>query len=96
MYRYRRGPALVLWNRRFRGLSDKLQDSSHLLTRDPIFLDQFIDAHVLEVFENHRNRRASAAEYPSAATPSRDALHSGALRPIEIHDLRSYSENTLP
>jgi hypothetical protein len=57
----------------------KLQDSLNLLTRNPEFLDQLIDAHVLKVLEYRRYGRASASEYPRTTTLAGNALHSGAL-----------------
>ena len=46
-------------------------------------LDQLVKAHVLKVFEDHGNRRARSAEDPGAAALAGDALHGGALRPVE-------------
>ena len=60
MFRCRKEPASGAGGGHFRRVRGELQDGFHLLTRNSEFLDDFVNAHVLKVLENSRNRRASA------------------------------------
>src|ERR1035437_6523234 len=54
-----------------------------------------LGTHAGEVFKQNLHRRSGSPWHPRAADFSGDALHRGALRPIETHDPRSFTENTL-
>jgi hypothetical protein len=73
-------------------MSGELQDSLDLFARHSKFVDEFVNAHILQVLENSRDGRASPPENPRAATLARNAFYGRTLRPIKTwHDPRSFS-----
>jgi hypothetical protein len=70
---------LMAGGRRVRSVRSELQDSLNLLAGNPEFLDQFINAHVLQVLEHRGNGSSRTPENPCAAAFTGDALHSRTL-----------------
>src|SRR5580698_6825930 len=67
-----------------KALAGKVQDGPYFLRRDVENLRDLVDRHTgLKIFEHRLNRHPRSTEYPRAAYLAGDALHGGALRPIE-------------
>src|SRR3954449_5569258 len=61
----------------------ELEDGSHLLARHIELFDDFVDAEILEVFDDRGHRQAGALEHPYATDFVGDALDGGALGPVK-------------
>jgi hypothetical protein len=73
-------------------MSGELQNSLDLFARHAQFVDEFGDAHILQVLENSRDRCASPPKNPRSATLAWNAFYGRTLRPIETwHDPGSFS-----
>jgi len=81
-YRCQTEPASGMRPASFGTAGSELQNCLHLLLCYAEFLNYFIDAHILQVLEDRRDRHPRSFEYPCAAALSRNALHSRALGPI--------------
>jgi hypothetical protein len=66
-----------------RTLCGESQHGLSLLARHAELFHQLVNAYVLEILEDCRNRRPSTSKYPSAAALAGNALHGGALRPVK-------------
>ena len=64
-------------------LSHELEDSGYLFARHLELLDDLVDAEILEVLDDRSHGQTGALEHPRAADLAGDALHSGALGPID-------------
>lgn len=67
----------------FGGSRGEFKNGVNLLAGDSEFLHEFVNAHILDVFKDGGYRCPSTFEYPCAAALAWDALHGGALGPIE-------------
>jgi hypothetical protein len=61
----------------------ELQNSLNLLPRHAKFFHQLVNAHILKVLEHGGDRHPGAFKHPRTAALAGDALHGGALGPIE-------------
>src|SRR5438552_188816 len=76
-------------------LSHELEDSGYLFARHVELLDDLVDAEILEVLDDRGDGQTGTLEHPRAADLAGDALHSGALGPIErCHGLTSQLQLT--
>src|SRR3984957_13970793 len=77
-------------------LRHKFKHRRNLLPRHVELLHHFFDTQILKVLNDCGNRQPGIPEHPCAADLTRNAFHSGALRPIEIRHIRSPSFQSAP
>jgi len=63
----------------FGAVRGKFQNGLNLFPRHTKFFHEFVNIHVLKIFEHRRNGGPSSPEYPCAATLTGDAFHGGTL-----------------